>query len=470
MTRYKQSLIVFTLLIISVTSCKPDPIVVERDLINKWIWEGMSDLYYWYDDLDQNLYPSKMEPSDFFYEILNPIDRFSWIVDDYQELINSFQNIEVSNGISPYFIRVANSESVVVVVEYVAPYSPADDAGIKRGDIITDINGIEMTIHNYSELFYLETSTLVFANYVDGSLVSNGVEITLTAIVIDENPIHHYEIIDYEGTEIAYMVYNHFTSGTNDKWLQALDNQLAVIKTSGIQDLIIDIRYNPGGSIFMANHLASSLCPAEVPGNDNPFVYLEWNDIFHELLIEEEGEDSESLVTFFEEAPSTNLDLRSIYFLTSSHSASASELLIIGLDPFMNVEHIGEATYGKGYGSITIDDWEQPKRHEWAMQPITFKFTNALGGGVSMDGISPEYEVDDLLFKAKPFGDITDPQLAKALELITGVSPLARKSVPIEVQDIEYEILPDPVRELRNRAMLKVDPIKMPVVSSKLLY
>ena len=220
----------------------------------------------------------------------------------------------------------------------------------------------------------------------------------------------------------------------------------------------------------MANHLASALCPATVPGNNNPFVYLEWNDTFQEFLIEEEGEDSESLVTFFEEAPTVNLDLSRIYLLTTSHSASASELLIIGLDPFMNVEHIGEATYGKGYGSITVDDWEEPKRHEWAMQPITFKFTNALGDGVSMDGISPEYEVDDQLFKAKPFGDITDPQLAKALELITGVSPLARKALPIEVQDLKYEILPDPVRELRNRAALRLDPIRMPGVSSRLLY
>lgn len=220
----------------------------------------------------------------------------------------------------------------------------------------------------------------------------------------------------------------------------------------------------------MANHLASALCPGTVPGNDNAFVFLKWNDKFEEFLIEEEGEDSESLVTLFEEAPAVNLDLNRIYLLTTSHSASASELLVIGLDPYMNVEHIGEPTYGKGYGSITVDDWEEPKRHEWAMQPITFKFTNAEGDGVSMGGISPEYEVDDFLFNAKPFGDITDPQLAKALELITGVSPLVKKGVAPEVQDFLYEVLPDPVRERKNNAILEVDPIRMPAVSSRWLY
>ena len=142
MKKFSPIVIVIALITIAASSCKRSPEEVERDLINDWIWEGMNQLYYWYEDLDRHLYPTDLEPKDFFYGILNPRDRFSWIVDDYQSLINSFDNIEISNGISPFFIRVANSNSIIVIVEHVAPQSPADSAGIARGDIITEINGL----------------------------------------------------------------------------------------------------------------------------------------------------------------------------------------------------------------------------------------------------------------------------------------------------------------------------------------
>lgn len=457
MKNFFQILIVISLFGIIGTSCKPED-EVERDMLNEWIWEGMNAYYYWYEDLDHSLYPTELEPTDFFYSILNSQDRFSWIVEDYQALINSFNSEEVTNGISPYFIRLDNSDNVIVVVEYTVPGSPADSAGITRGDIITDINGSEITIHNYQDLFYAETVTLKFADYIDNSFYSNGVEITLNTVLVEENPIHHFEIINYGGSEIAYMVYNHFSVGKNNRWLDSLDHQLAELKSAGIKNLVLDLRYNPGGSIFMANHLASALCPATVPGKDNVFVYLQWNDLFEEFIIREEGEDSGSLVSYFEDTPANNLDLSTIYLLTTAHSASASELLTIGLSPYMNVEHIGETTYGKGYGSITVDDWEEPKRHEWAMQPITFKFANSLGKGVPNEGIDPEYEVDDFIIEAKAFGDITDPQLAKALELITGIQADTKKSShPL----LHYELMPDQLRERRNKAILDRNPQNM---------
>jgi len=454
MKRIHTILIALAILSLMATSCKPDPIEVENDILTEWIWDAMNEIYLWADDIDPNLYPTDEDPENFFYQILHPIDRFSWIVDDHQELINSFNNVELSNGISPYFIRVSDTDNVIVIVEYVAKGSPADIAGIVRGDIITDINGFEITINNYAELFYSEVATLTFAIYDEGSLYANDIEHTLTAVVIDQNPVNHYEIINYQDTDIGYLAYTHFTAGEGDKWLDSLDYIFAELQTEGIEELVIDLRYNPGGSVFLALHLASMISPATVPGNNNPFVNFQWNNLYQNHFIQEEGEDSGNLVIYFEEAPSYNLDLSNVYFLTTSHSASASELLLIGLDPYMNVVQIGEDTYGKCYGSITISDTEEPVRHEWAMQPIVFKFANAVGYTDFLDGIPPDYEVEDFLLDAKPFGDITDPQLAKALELITGVSPIVKKSQALRIQ---YELLEDPVRELKNRAVLERD-------------
>jgi C-terminal processing protease CtpA/Prc len=113
---------------------------------------------------------------------------------------------------------------------------------------------------------------------------------------------------------------------------------------------------------------------------------------------------------------SANMDLDRVYFLTTSGTASASELVITGLDPWMDVVRIGEATYGKYTGAWVIpDDYEK-----WAILPIVSKYSNNDGYTDFVNGLAPDYEIEDDLFETVPFGDITDPMLAKAIELATG--------------------------------------------------
>ena len=198
--------------------------------------------------------------------------------------------------------------------------------------------------------------------------------------------------------------------------------------------------------------------PANVPGNKNVFVKYQWNEAYQDYFLEKDGDDSENLLVFFEDDPSVNLDLSDVYFLTSRHSASASELIIIGLEPYMNTTQIGENTYGKFYGSITVPDLEETPRHSWALQPLVFKFANSIDYTDFNDGLVPDITIKDNVLEMKQFGDITDPILAKALEEITGVSPIATKSVSLPVN---YTVLPDPVRELKNRAVVSLDPAKL---------
>ncbi len=437
----------------------------ETEILNQWIWDVMNDVYFWAEDVPQDLDPmEESDPEAFFYKLLHPDDRFSWIVDDYEELQKSFNNIEEGNGISPYFIRISGTDEVILVAAYIVKGSPAEDAGLTRGEIVTRINDQVITIDNYLDLFYADDVTLEFSDYDEeaNTLTANGKEVTLQAEVIDENPVHHYEVIDYEDLKIGYLVYNQFTGGENDKYLTALDNVFTEFVSEGIDDIVIDLRYNPGGSVNMATHIGSVLSPASVTSSEDIFVRYQWNDYYQDYFTNnpDYGPESEYLVQLLEKDPSVDLGLPDVYFMTSGRSASASELLIIGVDPYLDVTHVGDYTNGKFYGSITIPDTEEPPRHSWAMQPIVFKYTSATGFSGFVDGLEPDLEVYDDLLTARPFGDITDPILARTLEAITGVSPIATKGLPAKPG---YEVLPDPVKNLKNRLTMPL-PDKGPLV------
>ena len=156
-----------------------------------------------------------------------------------------------------------------------------------------------------------------------------------------------------------------------------------------------------------------------------------------------DGENSSQLVIKMPESD-VNLNLSTIYFLTTGGTASASESLMTGLYPYTDVVQIGITTYGKCYGSVTIDDWTDPKRHNWAMQPIVLKYSNADGFTDFVNGIDPDFLIEDDLLYAEPFGSLDDPMLAMALEKISGVSP-AKKG--LRVNGSAFESLP----ELPNR-------------------
>jgi carboxyl-terminal processing protease len=182
--------------------------------------------------------------------------------------------------------------------------------------------------------------------------------------------------------------------------------------------------------------MASTLAPAAAMENNEVFVELVWNDFYNQYWadadLDEDGEadglDSEQLRIPLPQSDQ-NLNLSKVYFLTTGGTASASESLMSGLYPYMEVIQIGTTSYGKCYASITVDDWEEPKRHNWAMQPLVIKYSNAEGFTDFQDGIEPDIEVQDNLLYAKPFGSLEDPLLARALEEITHVAPAARKSV-----------------------------------------
>ena len=152
-------------------------------------------------------------------------------------------------------------------------------------------------------------------------------------------------------------------------------------------------------------------------------------------------------------------NLTRLFVLTSSGTASASELIINGLRPYLPVITVGDTTYGKNVGSITITDTKNTT-NTWGMQPIVVKVTNSVGFSDYSAGFAPDpanYDRDNY-FILKPLGDINEPLLSKALNVITNGG---KKSV---------QSRPDLTRTEIKRANLQLHPYKTTMnMSSEML-
>ena len=439
----KNSLLVkvFLLLIFfsGFSGCDDDienPIPENIRAINQWILESMETYYLWADYIPSNTQPEhEPDPFEYFDKLLYKVeDRWSFLTDDYEALKNKFSGIEESFGyeLGLFYIdeKTSQADPIVVIVEYITPTtpssppSPAELAGLKRGDIILSVDGTLLTDENYRDLLLSKSSyTLGFGSYVDGEFVLSGESVNLSAVVLQENPVFMYDIIEQGNHRIGYLVYNRFIRDL----LGELETAITDLKNEGITDLILDLRYNPGGSISTATSLASMLGPAAVVNNQEIFVKYIWNSLLESYFIEEEGVNSENLILKFT-PESINLDFTRLYVIMSANTASASELLINCLNPYMDITLIGTTTHGKYAGSITIRA-DEPIDTTWAIQPIVLKVANVNGETGYKDGFPPDYYTEDDLMA--PLGNLEEDMLAQAVSLITGipVDQLARKAV-----------------------------------------
>lgn len=452
-------LIVFTLALFSCEKEAYDPnkpqLSEEVLILNNWIWKEMNDIYLWEDELP-NLDPEYQEdPRQYFYDLLNIADIESWIVDDYDAHIARFQGVSTATGMS---VRpgLLDSTRVVSIVLFVTPASPASEAGVKRGDIIITIDGQDLNKDNYYTLYGQTTASFGFADWDGTELIPKGEDISLTTIELSKNPIVHNEIIEYQGKKVGYMVYTQFTTGKTGEWLEELNMVFEKFKNAGVSDLVVDLRYNGGGSLDLSAYFASTLAPETYVRNEEIFVNMIWNDRYNQLWRDydydkdgkADGEDSPQLLIKLR-ATEVNFDLSTVYFLTTEGTASACESLMAGLYPYMDVVQIGSTTHGKPYGSVTIDDWRyETKRHNWAMQPIVLKWANADGFTDFVNGIDPDIFVEEHLLNLEAFGSLDEPLLAKALEQISGVNPM-QKSLLLPVDNFNpLPVIPEKTVEM----------------------
>lgn len=427
--------------------------------VSEWVYEWMNTIYLWNDKIPGDLNPAnESDPVSFFNSLIyKKEDIWSYITDDFESFKAELSGTPLSMGYSPAFGRFSDSDGVFIIVEYVTPETPASRAGLKRGDIIVSIDGTKLDTSNYRELYFQDSYTAELAYYNGNSLTPTGETMELTAEVINSSPVIHHEVINYENMKIGYLVYVDFLSGINGIFINQLDEALTSFADSGINDLIIDLRYNPGGQVNMASYLASSIAPSAVVNSSNVLVSYVYNDYLNDLFVQESGSNSSDLNLFFTNT-TVNLDMQRAYFMTTSGTASASELVITGLDPYMEVITVGETTFGKYTGAWVFPDTEKPPRHNYAIVPIVLKYANSEGITEFKNGLDPIYPIEDQLLGAGPFGDFSDPVLAKTLEAITGVNPAPLKKKSYIEQD--YSIIPDKEEIFRKNVQLHEKNLK----------
>ena len=441
-----------TVLMMSVWGCRKDPVTGEdKDPViphetlvtNNWIKDNMELYYFWNDKIPTGIdYTKEPDSEDYFYKLVyKEKDRWSRITGDYKALEAELNGEPVTMGYNPSFFLVGNNK-IVIAVGYVYPGSAAADAGLKRGNIILSIDNTPLDTSNYYSLYSGPVYSIQLGRLEGNTLVPTGQSLTMTARVTNTNPAIYHEILDIEGHKIGYLVYVEFISGENDALLTEMDNIFNEFKSAGISDLIVDLRYNPGGEISAAVHLASVIAPVTVTNKKEVLISLKYNEGLDSYF---RTNNLPNYLSYKFETTSANPGMDRVYFLTTSGTASASELVIVGLEPYMDVIKIGEPTYGKYAGAWVMPD----DAEKWAIIPIVSKYANANGYTDFVDGLPPDYELDDDLIRAVPFGDTRDPMLAKAIELATGKSPVAKSQIKTERISFPL-IVPEEIRQKSN--------------------
>ena len=399
--RYPKKLIVF-LLTSLLLSCSGGggggnnsfDLVCTIEKQNQFVHELLLDVYYWYREVDPVInyadFDSPQQTLDFLkYEAL---DRFSYIADAAE-----FDSIFGAGQYPGFGFSLLTESDGTVWIRFIFDDSSAGRAGLQRGDQVLSING--QTVVEISDSFAWDDvlgsdeeegyTISMLVRKQDGSIVTMSMEKSIVNI----NTVLHSSVINTSSDSVGYMVYESFI-GTSNAEFERIFN---TFNTAGVTKLILDLRYNGGGSALVATNLASYLKSVST-NNTEEFATLIYNDKLQFL--------NETLYL----SPMINsLNIDQLIIITSEQTCSASEMIISGLDPYLDVKTVGSPTCGKPVG---MNGFEYCGN---VILPVTFAVENVNNVGEYFNGLAADCPADDDV--SYDFGDNLDPMLSQALYL-----------------------------------------------------
>lgn len=416
--------------------------------INTFAANSMDQYYLW---IDEPQVAEKMDKwiltadpvttiKDIRYKNWSGLDIDCWtrMLDNYEETADSFDGIETTYGFNLVLYRL-DATNVCAVITYVIKGSPAEKAGLKRGDVIVKVNGKYMPLQD-NEYVEIVTKELLDGSTLCATLLKGESDITLNAVTLHEDAVLLTKVFDCPNKKVGYMMYNSFTFES----IERLIEECKKFKEAGISELILDLRYNTGGYGITEEAFASMLAPEAEVKKGSVYQIEIYNEELTQYYEKRNQNNKANFRTEFaylngnenksSNTSDANIGIEKLYVIITNRSASASESLICGLKPYLPITLIGKKSYGKYCGGFLLgaqefyDDYKEPltkmgiyaqgrKAVEgWGMYLIVSRYADKNGITGSMpDGYLPDIEVEDDPIDGYQLGDPEESMLKVAL-------------------------------------------------------
>ena len=420
-----------------------------------WVRSYVDETYLWYNEVPDVSPASYPTAKDFFLAVKTPAltasgkrlkDRFHFYYDtpEYEAL-----NQGTSSGYGFELAAESTTPPRVFYVAYSEPNSPAGRAGIGRGARILEVDGADLVNGNAVDTLNAGLFPAAAGETHTFKILDLNATAPRTVMLTSENvtvsPVNTVSTLTTASGKVGYILFNDHNFPAEGELVSAVSR----LKTAGINDLVLDLRYNGGGLLYIASQLAYMIAGPTATRNK----------IFEKLTYSDkrsaETNDPNNTYPFFDTAsgfPGTDtvadanlpfLNLKRVYVLTSGGTASASEAIINGLQGIgVTVIRIGTTTYGKPYGFTPQDNCNV------TYFSVEFKGANSVGYGDYDDGFAPNCTVADDF--THTLGDQNEKRLAAALTYrATGVCPAPAASATEKALTLEPQLFRSPVRENR---------------------
>ena len=382
-------------------------------------------------------------------------DRWTQLFEDVTPFQESVQGVETTNGMSLSLGTFTNStpQAYFFIVNFVYADSPAAKAGLKRGDYITTYNGEDITDDNINAAYYGETTATygLAVKTAEGYIQDTGEKVTLNAVKMYLDPIVCSKVFDVAGKKVGYLMYDSFDLDSAEKLIDVCKD----FKNQGVTELILDLRYNGGGYVLTENLLASMLAPADKV--EQKALYQQ--EIYNSIITQEWSKDDKDFnKTFFSfdheinkkklSTKDANIGLNKIYAIVTGNTASASEAILVGLNPYIDLVTIGQRSYGKyctGFILGADDVYEKAPSviSKWGIYVMITTYADCDNKNLARPvGIDPDVEAKDSPMDGYPLGDENETMLKAAL-MAAGKSytPLATTRALDNTPQMELKML-----------------------------